>query len=51
MVKRRSTVRFRKGALVVMKIRTIEHGLGAIPGAKVMPGVERTDREPRVLAH
>jgi hypothetical protein len=33
MVRRRSTVRFRKGALVDKQIRTAEQGLGAIPGA------------------
>jgi hypothetical protein len=34
MVRRRSTVRFRKGALIRSQIRTIEQSPGAIPGAK-----------------
>jgi hypothetical protein len=37
MVRRRSTVRFRKGALVRIRIRTAEQRAGAIPGAKRTP--------------
>jgi len=40
MVRRRFTVRFRKGALVRVIIRTFEHfSAGAIPGAKMVANV------------
>src|SRR6516164_1357280 len=43
MVRRRSTVRFRNGALVKRIIRTPRTGSGAIPGAKWIPLEPRSE--------